>query len=155
MGLGIGKLKEKNKAWLWRFPNEQESLWAKVIKSKFGLHNNRWDSGLANICTYRSLWKFISSLYEEFGHLASFKVGNGRRIRFWEDVWWGEEAFSNRFGDLCRLSLAPNSTIAEMCVSQPNSLSHGWDLHFYRNLHERELESFGNLSLILDQSAFK
>ena len=32
--------------------------------------------------------------------MASFKVGNRRRIRFWEDVWWGEEAFSSRFADL-------------------------------------------------------
>ena len=55
-------------------------------------------------------------------------MGNGRRIRFWEDVWWGEEAFSDRFVDLCRLSLAHNRTIAEMCVSQYVSSSHGWDL---------------------------
>ena len=54
-----------------------------------------------------------------------FRVGNERRIRFWEDVWWGEEAFSNWFVDLCRLSLASNGTIAEICVSQPDSSSHG------------------------------
>ena len=63
----------------------------------------------------------------------------------------GEEAFSNWFVDLCRLPLASNDTIAELCVSQPESSSHGWDLQFYRNLHECELESFVNLSLVLDQ----
>ena len=51
-GLGIGSSKEKNKVllfkWIWRFPNEQESLWAKVIKSKFGLQNSRWNSGIAS-----------------------------------------------------------------------------------------------------------
>ena len=30
-------------------------------------------------------------------------------------------------------------------------MNHGWDLQFYRNLHEREFESFANLSLVLDQ----
>ena len=48
-GLGIGNLRSKNKAllfkWLWRFPNEQDTLWAKVIRSKFGLDSNKWDSG--------------------------------------------------------------------------------------------------------------
>ena len=89
---------------------------AKLIKSKFGLQNNRWDSGLASRSIYRSPWKFISSLYEEFRRLLCFRVSNGRKIRFLKDVWWGKEAFSNRFVDLCRLSLASNGTIAEMCV---------------------------------------
>ena len=57
-GLGIGRLKEKNKAmlfkWLWRFPLEQESIWAKVIISKFGIHPNRWDARVASRRTYRS-----------------------------------------------------------------------------------------------------
>ena len=68
--------------------------------------------------------------------MVSFRVGNGRRVRFWEDVWWGEEAFSNQFRDLYRLFLVSNGTIADMVVSQPGSLSHGSDFKFYRNFHE-------------------
>ena len=84
-GLGIRNLRSKKKAllfkWLWRFPNEQEALWAKVIKTKFGLHSNQWDSRLARRFTFRSLWKFISSLYEcVFGHslfLSLFRMPSG------------------------------------------------------------------------------
>ena len=58
VGLSIGRLKEKNKSlllkWLWRFPLEQESIWAKVIRSKFGLHTNRWDAGIASRYTFLS-----------------------------------------------------------------------------------------------------
>ena len=83
-GLGIGNLRRNNKAlllkWLWRFPNKQEALWVKIIKSKFGLHRNKWDSGLERRSTSRSPWKFISSLYEDYGQMVSFKVGNGRKI---------------------------------------------------------------------------
>ena len=61
-GLGIGRLKEKNKAllfkWLWRFPPEQDAIWAKVIRSKYRLLPNRWDAGLAIRSSYRSPWKF-------------------------------------------------------------------------------------------------
>ncbi|KAL5552484.1 hypothetical protein UlMin_039885 [Ulmus minor] len=41
-GLGIGNLLIRNKAllgkWLWRFPLEQHTLWAAVIRSKYGLN---------------------------------------------------------------------------------------------------------------------
>ena len=154
-GLGIGRLKKKNKAlllkWLWRFPLEQESIWSKVIQSKFGMHSNRWDAGVARRSTYQSPWGYIFSLYDEFWQLVRLKVGNGRRIRFWEDVWCDCQALSNLFVDLYRLSMASNSIIAELCVAQIGSAPYGWDLHFYRNLHDRELDSFANLTAVLDQ----
>ena len=157
-GLGIGSLKEKNKAlllkWLWRFPIEQDEIWTKVIKSIYGLQNNRWDAGLASRSSYRSPWKYISSLYEEFQHLVGFRVGDGRRIRFWEDVWWGDEALSTRFGDLYRISLASNCSIVEMIVLQNNSSFHGWNLQFFINLQDRELRNMAILTTILDQVHF-
>ena len=85
-GLGIGRLKEKNKAllfkWLWRFPLEQESMWVKIITSKFGVQSNRWDARVARRCTYRSPWKYISSLYEDFRHRVGLKVGTGVGLDF-------------------------------------------------------------------------
>ena len=49
-GLEIGNLMAKNISligkWLWRFPIEQESLWHSVIRSKYGYHENGWDSNL-------------------------------------------------------------------------------------------------------------
>ena len=153
-GLSIGRLKEKNKAllfkWLWRFPLEQESTWAKVIKSKFGVHPNRWDAGVARRCTYRSPWKYISSLYEEFRQSVRLKVGNGRRIRFWENVWCDDISLANRFEDLYRISLNTNCSIAEMLVPHVGSTHYGWDLRFYRNLHDRELDSYALLTVFLD-----
>ena len=77
-------------------------------------------------------------------------MGNRRRIRFWEDLWWGEEAFSTRFANLYRLSLASNSTIADLIVRQPGTQFPGWNLSFYRNLHASEIEYFVHFSAILD-----
>ena len=126
-------MKEKNKAllfkWLWRFPPVQESIWTKVIISKFGLHFNRWDAGVVSRSTYRSPWKYIS-LYDEFRPLVHLKVGIERRIRFWEDVWCDSVALSNRFVDLYRLSMASNFSIAEVFVPQSGSTPYGCDLHF-------------------------
>ena len=83
--------------------------------------------------------------------MVRLKVSNGRRIRFWEDVWWEDEAFSNRFANLHRISMASNSTIAELLVPHSGSSTNGWNLQLYRNLHERELENFANLSMVLNQ----
>ena len=44
----------------------------------------------------------------------------------------GEEAFSNRFADLYRLSLTQNCNIAELFVHQIGTSFQGWDLRFYK-----------------------
>ena len=72
-------------------------------------------------------------------------------MRFWEDVWWDSEALSNWFTDLCRLSMSTNLTISELVVPQIDSSYHGWDLHFFRNLHDCELENLASLKVVLDQ----
>ena len=116
-GLGVGNLVRRNKSllfkWLWRFPLETDALWYAVIKSKYGLHANQWDSGINHMVTYRNPWKFVSSLYGEFHSLVAFKVGNGTKLRFWEDVWRGDVAFQIRFPSLYRLSINHNGSIAE------------------------------------------
>ena len=90
-GLGLGNLVRRNKSllfkWLWRFPLEKYALWYAVIKSKYELNENQWDSGINHMGTHRNPWKFISSLYGEFHSWVAFKVGNGTKLRFWDDVW--------------------------------------------------------------------
>ena len=62
--LGLRNLKKKNLAlvgkWFWRFPREQQSLWARVIKSKYGMQNNGWDTKVVTNGSFRNPWKFIS-----------------------------------------------------------------------------------------------
>ena len=69
----------------------------KVIKSKYGLQDNQWDSKTAERVTSRCPWKAISSLYEEFLPLLNFKVGKGRSLRFWEDAWAAGKPLANSF----------------------------------------------------------
>ena len=63
-GLGLRNLKKKNLAllgmWPWRFPREQQFLWAKVIKSKYGIQNNGWDTKVITNGFFQNPWKFIS-----------------------------------------------------------------------------------------------
>ena len=77
-------------------------------------------------------------------------MGNGSRIRFWEDVWCTEVAFCNRFPDLYRISRAKNSSIAGLWVPLLESTHYVWDLQLRRNLHDKELDGFANLTTLLD-----
>lgn len=134
-GLGIGKVLARNKAllmkWIWRFPKERNALWYKVIKSKYGLNPNQWDAAEADRVTFRSPWKAISSLYEDFFQHVFFRIGSGTKIRFWEDHWVGDGSLQRDFPSLYRLSLFKNRPISEFYGDQ------GWSFHFMRNLRDR------------------
>ena len=155
-GLGIGNLEKRNKAllfkWLWRFPKEDRSLWHKVVKSIFGLHPNLWDTKVVDRVTFRSPWKAISSLYKDFHQLVSFKVGNGNKVRFWEDVWVGENSLKAMFPSLFRLSTLKSRPISEFynLASLPPEGNACWNLHFTRNLLDREIDQFIALLQLLE-----
>ena len=114
-GLGIGNLMNQNKALLgkclWRFPLSQNSLQYSIIRSKYGLSNNGWDSKVVSsgIWTYRNPWKFIYHGRESF-------LEHTTTIRFWEDK-----------GD----SIASLASLNSDCLVS-------WNLSFSRNLNESE-----------------
>ncbi|KAJ0765374.1 putative RNA-directed DNA polymerase [Helianthus annuus] len=98
-GLGISKLCDVNVAllvkWAWRFKSNYEGLWRKVVISIHG-GRSKWSFLLVK----RSLpgtWKVIVNLLETFringqpiSRLITCNLGNGDRISFWKDVWFGD-----------------------------------------------------------------
>ncbi|RVW72587.1 hypothetical protein VitviT2T_011580 [Vitis vinifera] len=90
-GLGFGNISLRNLAllgkWLWRYPREGSALWHQVILSIYGSHSNGWDANTIERWSHRCPWKAISQVFQEFSSFTRFVVGNGERIRFWEDLW--------------------------------------------------------------------
>ena len=72
--------------WLWRFPRERSSLWHKVIASIYGTHPNGWDANMMVRWSHRCPWKTIAQVFQDFSLFVRLVVGNGERIRFWEDL---------------------------------------------------------------------
>lgn len=68
--LGNGNLVAENIAlvdkWLWWFPLKGDSLWDKVICSKYGPCQNDWDTNVGGSTIYASPWKFVSQVYHLF-----------------------------------------------------------------------------------------
>ena len=112
-GLGLGNLRKKNLAllgkWLWRFPLEQQSLWAMVIRSKYGKHANGWDSNVLTNGSFKNPWKFISQGLQTFSKNISLKVGQGTRVLFWKDSWCGGRPFRLLFPRLFQLTTKCNA----------------------------------------------
>ena len=82
-----------------------------------------------------------------------FKVGDGGKIRLWEDVWWKKESFYIRFPLLYRLSFRRNYSISDSGASilSDSYNGAGWNFHFTRNLNEREASQFSEFSSVIDQ----
>ena len=94
--LGIKNLSRLNKAllgkWCWRFALEQDSLWKQVIVEKYGEKEGGWCFGASREGYGVGLWKAIRNRWMEFSKRMAFKVGDGRRVKFWKNRWCGEDS---------------------------------------------------------------
>lgn len=114
-GLGVGNLITRNRAlmckWHWRFQEEPDSLWVHIIKSIYGVAANGWDSEHNFNPSYRAPWKFVLDCRADFMKGVQFRIGDGRRISFWRDVWNGTRSFAVDFPRLFAIVREPNATL--------------------------------------------
>ena len=120
-GVNIGALKDLNWGllgkWWWRFYNETNSLWRKVITSIYGK-----EGGLrGNTVRGRgSVWSNIVNIGRELESIEiafpdSFgkRLGNGETISFWEDLWTSTGRLKERFRRLYHLDFKKEDTVVE------------------------------------------
>lgn len=91
-GLGIRSASDMNKALLakvgWRLLHDGDSLWAKVVRSKYKVkdaHDIKW---LEAKTTWSSTWRSVTmGLREVVMPGVSWVIGDGKVTRFWQDKW--------------------------------------------------------------------
>lgn len=84
-----------------------------------------WSGGMEN---NQGQWGFITD------H-SSVKVGNGRRVLFWGDKWFGHTLIKDKFPELYNIAVNPRISVAEA------KSTYGWNIVFRRNLNDWELQS--------------
>ena len=77
-----------------------------------------------------------------------FKVGKGNRIRFWTNLWCGNNVLSQGFPNLFSMAAHRNVTVEE-CWDQ-NVGQGRWNLRLLRDFNDWELGLVGNLLVELE-----
>ena len=139
--------------WSWRFANDRNSLWRKVICCKFGESNGDWHTCESRGGYGTSLWKEIRKEWLSFFQNAVFALGDERRINFWKDVWCGEEALCYSFPSFFKLALNKEATVAEFW-DRGEGLG-CWSPSFLRPLNDWEIEEMVKFLQTLHDQNFR
>ncbi|KAL4639460.1 hypothetical protein ACB092_03G220100 [Castanea dentata] len=142
-------LKEENDVykkpkWLWRYGVENDVLWRMVIGAKYGNNWGGWCtksvSGAYGIC----MWKSIRSGWLNFSKFLQYEVGDGTRVKFWDDVWCGDCPLKEAFLDLYNISRIRDASVSKvMCYANERIF---WDLQFRRLVNDQESQSLDSCS---------
>ena len=69
---------------------ERDALWRRVVEAKYVNEWGGWCTKFVSGVYGVSLQKFITSNWLNFSRLLQYDVGDGTRVKFWEDVWCGD-----------------------------------------------------------------
>lgn len=148
-GLGFYKTKISNDAllskWLWRFFNENSSLWKRLISAKYKTSGDGSIPLLSRFSSSRAPWFSIIKLLPFFEQNSSWELRNGENILFWKDAWSPFGHLVRSFPRLFAVSSRHDLKISEAWV--PSSSS--WDFFPRRPLLDRELDLWQNISSAL------
>lgn len=91
---------------------EDESLWKKVIISKYGAVGGRWLPVMEGIGKESNVWSDIlnvsrtnAELFDFFKSNCKLAIGNGCSIDFWHDKWLLNVQLKVEFPKLFRLPM--------------------------------------------------
>ena len=60
------------------------------------------------------LWKAIKREWDVMGGNVIFFMGNGRRVRFWKDRWYGDDPLCTSFPSLFAISSSKEAWVEDI-----------------------------------------
>ena len=140
-GLGICSLSTMNRAllrkWLWRFAMEEDSPWNIIIRLKYDTKVGGWFTKNPRGSGGVGLWRDISKEPNQLKHDCCFSLGDVRRIKFWEDVWCGENSLRVTFPSLYLLVDSKGALATEVWNSTRGEGA--WNPKFVQPFNDWEL----------------
>ncbi|RVW28885.1 putative ribonuclease H protein [Vitis vinifera] len=116
-GLGIRNFSILNRAllckWSWRFAIERESFWKLIISRKYGEEGGEWISSEVREGYGVGFWKEIRKEGFLMFKNVSFAVGDGRRVKFWKDIWCGNIPLCEAFPSLFAFAVSQDTWVAD------------------------------------------
>jgi hypothetical protein len=95
-GLGVRGIKEMNAALLlklwWRFGNEKDALWRKVVCAKYNIDPRLWQPNMELNRMVSTVWKDILQIksknpevFSKYSNNISISIGDGLSTQFWNN----------------------------------------------------------------------
>ena len=106
---------------------------------KYGTEEGGWFPRTPRGNAGLGLWKGINAKAAKLKQDYVFKLGEGKRIRFWEDVWCGEVSLCAFFPTLYNIARTKGAKVWES--SGENG---AWNPRFSRAFNDWELEQVQN-----------
>ena len=151
-GLGVGDLVVKNAAllfkWWWRYLDDGDALWKKVISSNHYLNQNNLVNG-AEAGTQAGVWVQIMSVPDMSSEISEVisrglwrRVGRGNATLFWEHKWLGDLILKDAYPRLYNISNQKNSLIMDMGFWDGHQWR--WAFNWRRDFMQWEIELYNN-----------
>ena len=88
-GMGFRDLRLFNKALLakqgWKLIQHPNSLIGRIYKAKYYPHSSFLEAKVPNHSSF--IWRSLASARDLIGKGSGSRVGNGNKIRIWQDNW--------------------------------------------------------------------
>jgi hypothetical protein len=139
-GLGVKDLGCMNIAllckWIWKLETS-DGLWQKVLYNKY--IRNKTMSGVAIKTGDSWFWRGLLKVRDLFYSFCTRVVRNGKRTRFWEDHWIGDEPFAVKYKNLYDICECRGITVHEALLERWSNLK------FRRTLTDNVLQMWESL----------
>jgi hypothetical protein len=143
--IGIPDMKELNLcllgSWVKRYIMNEHKLWRNIIEEKYCKRGNIFHSDKTHASPF---WKgvFLAAQALIFGY--RWIIGDGCKIRFWENIWFGSTPLAVQFWDLFTIYNEKTKTVDEVWVDGELRLT------FRRTFSERMLEIWDELMIVVE-----
>ncbi|XP_026410135.1 spindle pole body component 110-like [Papaver somniferum] len=129
-----------------RFGVEKDVLWRKIIVEKIGETFTGRETVQPKGPKGGSLWTNIYKELKDFNKGIRFKIGTGKKTRFWEDSWLGEGRLCDMFPLAYEASRTKEFVVASMYEVGEDCLSWGFmSRQRYSHTISREVTTMSNL----------
>ena len=102
--MGIKNLSTFNKAllckWNWPFKIERDALWNQLLRVKYGEEKGGWCTKGVRASYGVGVWKVIRKGQDSMVGKIAIEVGDGSRVKFWNDKWCGSVPLCDVFPTL-------------------------------------------------------
>ena len=121
---------------------EKVALWRQVIEGKYGCGWGGWGTRSVNGPHGVGLFKNISRGWPSISRYILYDIGDGSRVKFWQDRCCGETSLAVSYPELFRFCREKAASKAELMKFANGFLF--WDVSFFRGVRAWELEALSD-----------